>query len=218
MSTLTRIVSPSVPASLAEPVAKARDFIEASVPENTRRAYASDWALFTEWCEEKGVCALPASAAVIAAFAADESKGSKPSTLRRRMAAIRGVSPAVDPVADDAALGATRATLDALAGELALCLRYFGVTFRGGQPSRVILSGTDAAEPRLAGILEEACRTSVVSFESELPSAFASSALDAFRSDDGLAPWTGAFGLACRSRLLKEARTPLATNAGERAA
>jgi hypothetical protein len=91
MSTLTRIDSPSVPASLAEPVAKARDFIEASVPENTRRAYASDWALFTEWCEEKGVCALPASAAVIAAFAADESKGSKPSTLRRRMAAIRKV-------------------------------------------------------------------------------------------------------------------------------
>jgi Tfp pilus assembly PilM family ATPase len=140
-------------------------------------------------------------------------------TLRmRRMAAIRGVAPAVDSVADDAALGATRATLDALAGELALCLRYFGVTFRGGQPSRVILSGTDAAEPRLAGILEEACRTSVVSFESELPSAFASSALDAFHSDDGLAPWTGAFGLACRSRLLKEARAPLATNAGERAA
>jgi Tfp pilus assembly PilM family ATPase len=128
----------------------------------------------------------------------------------RRMAAIRGVAPAVDPVADDAALGATRATLDALAGELALCLRYFGVTFRGGQPSRVILSGTDAAEPRLAGILEEACRTSIASFEDELPAAFADSPLGVLRSDDGLAPWTAAFGLACRSRHLKE-RLPLAS-------
>lgn len=91
MSNLTPIDSATVPASLTKPLEQAREFVEASVPENTRRAYASDWAIFSEWCEEKGVCALPASPAVLAAFLADESKGAKPATLRRRMAAIRKV-------------------------------------------------------------------------------------------------------------------------------
>lgn len=136
----------------------------------------------------------------------------------RRIAAIRGIAPAVDPVADDAALAATRATLDALAGELALCLRYFGVTFRGGQPSRVVLSGPEAAEPRLAGIVEEACRTAVSPFEGELPQAAVDCGLPTLRSDDGFAPWTGAFGLACRSRLLKHASVADAATGEERAA
>lgn len=91
MSNLTTIDSPNVPKTLEKPLAEARAFVEASVPENTRRAYAADWALFSDWCEEKGVSNLPSSPAVIAAFIADESKGSKPSTLRRRMAAIRKV-------------------------------------------------------------------------------------------------------------------------------
>lgn len=89
MSNLTPIDSPNVPKTLEKPLEEARGFVAASVPENTRRAYAADWALFSEWCRQKGVVNLPASSTVIAAFIADESKGSKPSTLRRRMAAIR---------------------------------------------------------------------------------------------------------------------------------
>lgn len=120
----------------------------------------------------------------------------------RRMAALRGAGAPVDPVADEAALAATRATLDALAGEVALCLRYFGVTFRGGQPARIVLSGPHAAEPRLAGIVEEACRATVTGFESELPAALGSDALAESLGEGGLAPWIGAFGLACRARTL----------------
>lgn len=112
----------------------------------------------------------------------------------RRMAAVRGEGVPVDPASEEAAQTATRPTLDAIASELALCLRYFGVTFRGGQPARVILSGPHAAEPRLAGIVEEACRTGVSSFEEELP-AMAREALGA-----GAARWVVAYGLACRSR------------------
>jgi site-specific recombinase XerD len=71
-----------------EPLEKAKDFVRDSVPENTRRAYAADWALFSEWCADKRVQNLPAAPHTVAAFIADESKTSKPSTLRRRLAAI----------------------------------------------------------------------------------------------------------------------------------
>lgn len=92
MSNLTRIDNTDTAlAGIAEPLEKARAFVAASVPENTRRAYESDWALFSEWCEDKGVSPMPAHPASIAAFIADDSKGSKPSTLRRRLAAIRKV-------------------------------------------------------------------------------------------------------------------------------
>ncbi len=119
----------------------------------------------------------------------------------RRMAAVRGEGLPADPAAEEAAQAATRPTLDAIASELALCLRYFGVTFRGGQPTRVILSGPHAAEPRLAGIVEEACRTGVSSFEEELPAM----AREVLGTD--IARWVVAYGLACRSRdLLAELR------------
>lgn len=86
---LTRIDSTTVPAELVEPLEKAREFVKESVPENTRRAYATDWALFSEWCYQRKAKNLPADAATIAAFIADESSRSKPSTIRRRLAAIR---------------------------------------------------------------------------------------------------------------------------------
>jgi type IV pilus assembly protein PilM len=122
----------------------------------------------------------------------------------QRIAAVRGRSAPVDPVTEEASLAATRATLDALAGEVALCLRYFGVTFRGGQPARVVLSGPNGAEPRLASIIEDACRSSVVHCESELPAAAAVAALEPVgASQTGeIADWLACYGLACRTRSL----------------
>lgn len=125
------------------------------------------------------------------------------STLRaHRLASARGYGEQVDAVTEEAALSATRATLDALAGELALCLRYFGVTFRGGQPTRVILSGPHGAEPRLGSIISEVCRSTVVQCESELPAAAAE--IDFARigapNTGEIADWLVAYGLSCRSR------------------
>jgi len=121
-----------------------------------------------------------------------------------RLAAMRGLGAPIDAVTEEAALGATRASIDALAGEVALCLRYFGVTFRGGQPARVVLSGPHGAEPRLAGIIEESCRSTVVSCESELPPASAAANLAALgvAGTPSIAEWIACFGLACRSRAL----------------
>lgn len=66
----------------------AREYILAGVPKNTQRAYAADWADFSEWCEEKHQRALPASPATIAAYLSASATSLKPSTLRRRLAAI----------------------------------------------------------------------------------------------------------------------------------
>jgi site-specific recombinase XerD len=49
-----------------------------------------DFRIFEAWCRGRGVSALPATAATVAAFlASDVEAGSRPSTLGRRVAAIR---------------------------------------------------------------------------------------------------------------------------------
>jgi site-specific recombinase XerD len=56
----------------------------------TRRAYASDFRIFSNWCSDRGVEALPAQATTVTAFLAFEvGRGRHPSTLGRRLAAIQ---------------------------------------------------------------------------------------------------------------------------------
>lgn len=65
-------------------------FARAEKAPATRVAYRSDFALFRTWCTGKGVDALPASPATVAAFLAHEAeRGSAASTITRRCAAIR---------------------------------------------------------------------------------------------------------------------------------
>lgn len=68
----------------------ARDFIRAEKSQATRRAYAADWRGFTAWCDQRGALALPAAPETVAAFLAySATSGAKPSTISRRLAAIR---------------------------------------------------------------------------------------------------------------------------------
>ncbi len=57
-----------------------------------------------------------------------------------------------DPVRQ-AVLDATRSTMENLAKEISLCLRYYSVTFRGQRPNRVRLLGGEAADPQLLSTL-----------------------------------------------------------------
>ncbi len=50
---------------------------------------------------------------------------------------------------------AIRGTLESLAEELALCLRYCAVTFRGLRPTEVVLCGGEAYDPLVAKLLGE---------------------------------------------------------------
>lgn len=54
----------------------------------TRRAYGSDWAHFTAWCQMAGLQALPADPATLALYLTAHAGSLKVSTLQRRMASI----------------------------------------------------------------------------------------------------------------------------------
>jgi site-specific recombinase XerD len=78
---------PSLPAAEVE---AASTYARAEKAEATRRAYKSDFGIFRAWCAERNVSPLPASPSPTAAYLAWEAeRGSKPSTIGRRVAAIR---------------------------------------------------------------------------------------------------------------------------------
>ena len=91
MSTsLTVLEAATLPAALGPDLAAAVDLAKAEKAASTRKAYGTDFRLFHAWCDGKGVSSLPASPETVAAFlAAETSNGTKPSTLGRRVAAIR---------------------------------------------------------------------------------------------------------------------------------
>jgi site-specific recombinase XerD len=79
----------SLPGPVAE-VAMARDFARNEKAEATRRAYGADFEAFVAWCSSRQVAALPATPETIAGFlAAEAARGIKPSSIGRRVAAIR---------------------------------------------------------------------------------------------------------------------------------
>src|SRR5439155_22884621 len=60
-----------------------------------------------------------------------------------------------DPVAQ-AVFDATRSTMEEMGREIALCLRYYSVTFRGQRPAKVKLAGGESCDPLLVGVLNAA--------------------------------------------------------------
>ncbi|MFZ1730422.1 MAG: site-specific integrase [Bacteroidota bacterium] len=79
-------ILPSVP--LEELFLKAADILRKAIPENTRRAYASDWRLFTEWCASVHLEALPAAPDTVVLFLSMYADSYRITTLRRTVAAI----------------------------------------------------------------------------------------------------------------------------------
>ena len=81
-----------------------------------------------------------------------------------RMAAATGhdVAPALnDPSIQRAEYDAVRPLLGSFAKEVVLCIRYYGVTFRGHPPEQLILTGGDSLEPRLGETLADQCKIPV---------------------------------------------------------
>jgi type IV pilus assembly protein PilM len=88
-----------------------------------------------------------------------------------RIASVVGQSsstPAIDPSIERAEYDAVRPLLGSFAKEVMLCIRYYGVTFRGHPPERLILTGGDGLEPRLDETLAQQCKVPVT-FEHEGP-------------------------------------------------
>ena len=91
MSTNLTVIetSENLPAGLGPDIASAIDLAQAEKAASTRKAYRTDFRLFKAWCDARGVSPLPAAAETVAAYLAAEAKTAKPSTLGRRVAAIR---------------------------------------------------------------------------------------------------------------------------------
>jgi site-specific recombinase XerD len=91
MSTALTLVADgaNLPAALGADFAAAVDLAKAEKAPSTRKAYGTDFRLFRVYCEAKGVGALPALPATVAAYIAAEAQTAKPSTIGRRVAAIR---------------------------------------------------------------------------------------------------------------------------------
>jgi site-specific recombinase XerD len=80
----------AVPALPAADLELVKDFARAEKASATRKAYRSDFDAFRAWCAGRSVASLPAEPGTVAAFlAAEASRGIKPSSIGRRVAAIR---------------------------------------------------------------------------------------------------------------------------------
>jgi site-specific recombinase XerD len=155
--------------AITDVLTSARGYAAAEKADATRRAYRSDWADFTSWCERAGVVALPASPATLAGYvAALADTGKKYSTIRRRVAAItyahrlkRETPPDTDESVK-AVLRGIRRTIGvaverkapATARVIASMLKRMGDDLRGKRDRALLLIGFAAALRRseLAGL------------------------------------------------------------------
>jgi site-specific recombinase XerD len=62
-----------------------------SIPENTRRAYATDWNQYRHWCQKRSCVPLPATADTVRAYLTALSKTHAISTIRRRLTTVSKV-------------------------------------------------------------------------------------------------------------------------------
>jgi type IV pilus assembly protein PilM len=101
-----------------------------------------------------------------------------------------------DPVRQ-AVFDATRNVAEELGRELAMCLRYYTVTFRGQRPSRLRIVGGEARDPQLHSIF-----TSILSIPVEAAQPLFSVDTTAMRSVDRkgtMSQWALAMGLSLRN-------------------
>jgi integrase len=80
--------SNSVPALLALPTEKAREYIHSAKAASSVRAYKSDWRHFVAWSTAHNLAPLPAAPETVSLYLAEFGGLLKAATLQRRMAAI----------------------------------------------------------------------------------------------------------------------------------
>ena len=79
----------AISADLTELADNVQTYVENSHAPSTRRAYSSDWRLFTQWCQDyclESLPALPTTVALYMAYLIDI--GRKMPTIERKLAAI----------------------------------------------------------------------------------------------------------------------------------
>jgi site-specific recombinase XerD len=156
MDTALTVLEPTaLPAELTAPLRLAADFARASKAPATQAAYGSDFHIFEVWCRARGLCALPATAAALCGFLADEATvGRRASTLGRRLAAIRYFHRAAghdSPTSDEAVkatlsgirrtIGAAPVRKRAATSDMVIAMSATGTSLRALRDRAIILLG-----------------------------------------------------------------------------
>jgi integrase len=84
MSEIQPILSPEIQRLSIEAI----DFARQARADSTLKAYRTDWRLFERFCQTHGLVALPADASTIALFITSLAEENRPSTIRRKLAAL----------------------------------------------------------------------------------------------------------------------------------
>jgi len=128
---------------------------------------------------------------------------------RQRMENNNGGGKPKDERVHRALYTAIRPSLEELAHEVSLCLRYHSVSFCGQRPDKVVVVGGDASEPGLVEALYETLRVPVV-IGCPLEHVDLSTAPGVIDQSKSLASWTVAAGLSLRSdaSLIPQAESP----------
>jgi site-specific recombinase XerD len=156
MDTALTVLEPAaLPAVLTATLELAADFAKASKAPATQAAYGSDFRIFEMWCTARGLCALPATAAALCGFLADEATtGRRASTLGRRLAAIRYFHRAAGhdtPTSDEAVkatlsgirrtIGAAPVRKRAATSDMVIAMSATGTSLRALRDRAIILLG-----------------------------------------------------------------------------
>lgn len=67
---------------------KARHFRDEALSDSTRRMYSRDWKAFVEFCEDKGIPALPTTPTIVCAYLANLAEHKSVSTVTRALTSI----------------------------------------------------------------------------------------------------------------------------------
>jgi type IV pilus assembly protein PilM len=111
-----------------------------------------------------------------------------------------GDNASLDSTTDRAVYEAVRPLLGDLVREVTLCMRYYGVTFRGRPPEQVILTGGESAEPHLDEMITQACKSATSRDDSVGTQAKLHAEIDRLRQGASgvLGSWAVASGLSMR--------------------
>lgn len=119
--------------------------------------------------------------------------------------------PELDESTSRAVYESIRPLMGDLAKEVMLCLRYYGVTFRGHPPDQIVLTGGDSLEPKLDESLKQTCGIQVI-FDNDiggLESLVPQIHRKLNRSPGPLGAWAVAAGLSLRGiNRLRSAEDP----------
>ena len=114
----------------------------------------------------------------------------------------------IDPSTDRAVHESLRPLLEELSRDILMCLRYYGVTFKGQRPSRLMLTGAEACEPGLAEAIAQRCAMNVELDDERctLEQLDTSLASTRSRACGPAASWAVASGLSLRSLAARRSR------------